>query len=96
MVKANNYLEKHIITAARYRPVEMHKLGLELFQQEHTKPLFSTDDIFTVHNQFNYLLFILSLRKETLIITPTRQVESFLSWLSSSLWNTYRTLPEGR
>ena len=47
------YLEKHR-TAARTRPVDMQKLGPEFFQQEHTKPLFNTNDILTVHNLYNY------------------------------------------
>ena len=37
----------------------------------------------------------MSQRKETLIITPKHQVESFV-FRDSSLWNTFRTLPEGR
>ena len=47
------YLEKHR-TAARTRPVDMQKLGPEFFRKEHTKPLFNTNDIFTVHNLYNY------------------------------------------
>ena len=41
-----------------------------------------------------YSLFKTSYRKPTLIIAPT-QVESFV-FKASILWNTFRTLPEGR
>ena len=50
------YLEKHR-KAARTRPKTMQKLGPEFFQLEHTKPLFNSNNIFTVHNLFNYKNF---------------------------------------
>ena len=106
------YLEKHR-TAARTRPKTMQKLGPEFFQLEHTKPLFNSNNIFTVHNLFNYhsllcitkilkfhtpialySLFTLSHRKETLLIT-SRQYDCFV-YTASSLWNTFRGLPEGK
>ena len=107
------YLEKHR-TAARTRPKDQQKLGPEFFMREHTKPLFNSNDILTVHNLYNYhcllctgkilkfhtpialyALFTLSRRKETLILSSNLQFESFAS-RASSLWNTFRGLPEGR
>ena len=107
------YLEKHR-TAARTRSKELQKLGPDFFIREHSKPLFNSHDILTVHNLYSYhcllctgkilkfrtpitlySLFTLSHRKETLIITSNLQFESFAS-RTSSLWNTFRRLPDGR
>ena len=105
------YLEKHR-TAARTRPIDLQKLGPDFFKLEHTKPIFNTNEILTVHNLYNYhtllcvgkllkfhipialySLFTRSKRKETLLIIPW-QVDSFV-YHSSSLWNTFKRLPEG-
>ena len=47
------YLEKHR-TAARTRSKDLQKLGPEFFELEHTKPLFNSNEILTVHNLYNY------------------------------------------
>ena len=46
------YLEK-FKTSARARPYELQKLGQEFYQKEHTKPLFNSNGIMTVHNLYN-------------------------------------------
>ena len=46
------YLEK-LKTSARARPYELQKLGQEFYQKEHTKPLFNSNGIMTVHNLYN-------------------------------------------
>ena len=47
------YLEKHR-TSARTRPQHLQKLGPDFFKLEHSKPLFNTNEIMTVHNLYNY------------------------------------------
>ena len=51
------YLEKHR-TAARTRHIDNQKLGPEIFEKEHTKPLFNNYEILTVHNLYNYHLLL--------------------------------------
>ena len=47
------YLEKQK-TAARVRPKCSQKLGPEFYELEHTKPLFNSNGLLTVHNLYNY------------------------------------------
>ena len=47
------YLEKHR-TAARTRPRDLQILGPDFFEREHTKPLFNSHGILTVHNLHSY------------------------------------------
>ena len=47
------YLEKHR-TAARTRPRDLQMLGPDFFKREHTKPLFNSNRILTVHNLHSY------------------------------------------
>ena len=47
------YLEKHR-TAARTRPRDLQMLGPDVFKREHTKPLFNSNRILTVHNLHSY------------------------------------------
>ena len=47
------YLEKHR-TAARTRPRDLQILGPDFFEREHTKPLFNSHEILTVHNLHSY------------------------------------------
>ena len=47
------YLEKQK-TAARVRPIDIQKLGPEFYMLEHTKSLFNSNDLLTVHNLYNY------------------------------------------
>ena len=46
------YLEK-FKTSARARPFELQKLGPEFYEKEHSKPLFNSNEIMTVHNLYN-------------------------------------------
>ena len=46
------YLEK-FKTSARARSYEHQKLGQEFYEKEHTKPLFNSNEIMTVHNLYN-------------------------------------------
>ena len=41
-------------TCARTRPLEHQKLSNEIFEREHTKPLFSKHLLLTVHNLYSY------------------------------------------
>ena len=54
-------------TCARTRPYGNQILGSEYFCKEHTKPLFNTHNILTVHNIYNYQLCL-----ETLKILQSR------------------------
>ncbi len=47
------YLDK-FKTSVRTRPVQEQILGHEFYELEHTKPIFSKQDIMTVHNLYNY------------------------------------------
>ena len=51
------YLEKHR-TAARTRSKDSQKLGPKFFELERTKPLFNNNDLFTVHNLYNYHILL--------------------------------------
>ena len=47
------YLEKHR-AAARTRPSDVQILRSDFFKREHTKPLFNSHGILTVHNLHSY------------------------------------------
>ena len=47
------YLEK-FQTSARTRPIDKQRLGSEFFEKEHTKPLFKSNSLLTVHNLYKY------------------------------------------
>ena len=52
-VDKEKYIEKHR-TAARTRPRDLQMLGPDFFKLEHTKPLFNSNGILTVHNLHSY------------------------------------------
>ena len=103
------YLEKHR-TAAR-----LQELDLVTYKywpvREHTKPLFNSNGILTVHNLHSLLsiskifkfhtpitlhtLFTMSRRRGTLIITSNHSESSSIVYNINRLWNTFRTTPEG-
>ena len=62
------YLEKHR-TAARTRPCDLQLLGPDFFKREHTKPLFNSNGILTVHNLHSYHI-LLSISKNFKFHTP--------------------------
>ena len=62
------YLEKHK-TAARVRPFNLQKLGPDFYKLEHTKCLFNSIDLLTIHNLYNYHS-LLSISKILKLHTP--------------------------
>ena len=51
------YLEKYR-TAARTRSIDFMELGPDFYKLEHTKPLFNSNEILTVHNLYNYQILL--------------------------------------
>ena len=47
------YINK-MSTSARTRPKSHQKLGHDFYEKEHTKPLFKTNNLLTVHNLYKY------------------------------------------
>ena len=47
------YINK-MSTSARTRPKSHQKLGHDFYEKEHTKPLFKSNNLLTVHNLYKY------------------------------------------
>ena len=66
-------------TCARTREKDLQKLGHEFYEEEHTKPIFTHNDLFTVHNLYIYYCII-----ETYKIIKLRQPIAMYSLFNRS------------
>ena len=66
-------------TCARTREIDLQRLGHEFYEEEHTKPIFTHNDLFTVHNLYRYHCII-----ETYKIIKLRQPIAMYSLFNRS------------